>query len=131
MRFLSFVAVFMGFVVPGHLALAASTSFDAPEIEGPSVRMQATVDLPLEQLILGHGMHLNSLDEAKVKAAETGMYFAANNGLYQNDTEFKAAIIDSGPARSNAYMNLRFYGALLVFAAGCMMYLGLTVRRYP
>ena len=72
-----------------------------------------------------------ALDMFKNRADAAGnIFYAANEFRSKSDVIQTAAVADVGPAGLSD-MNVRFYGSLLIFAAGCMMWLGLAIRRNP
>ena len=131
MRVLSIACLMAVFVGHAQVADARPTLVDVPEQDKSTTYIRTHIDLPLADLLPGNYGHMSYLDKAKHKAALTGVYFASNDATQRNDAKFQDTVLDGAVAVSSAQMNTRFYGSLIIFAAGCMLYLGMTIRRYP
>lgn len=109
---------------------------EIPGLNPPAIDAQSIQALPVEHLIPATGYELYTFDSAKAEAEANGIFVATNTSV-QNDMKFGAGALEANVVTIGANagsldpMNLRFYGSLLIFAAGCIMYLGLTVRRHP
>lgn len=136
MRFAVFAAVtamFAGLTGPATAALDAVT---VPQMHPAPVSAQTLQHLPSEAMSLGDDIELSAIDRAKMLAETQGIYVAASqtvltDGKFAEATALEANVVTLQSLGHIDPMNLRFYGTLLIFAAGCMMYLGLTIRRHP
>ena len=93
---------------------------------------EAQIRIPVRDLAsTAGGSAYLALDAAKAKADEGHVFYAANEvaTAQKSDAIETAAVAEFGAPAID--MNTRFYGSLLIFAAGCMMWLGLAVRRHP
>lgn len=93
---------------------------------------EAQIRIPVRDLaVTAGGATYLALDAAKKQADEGLVFYAANEvaTAAKSDAIETAAVAQFGAPAID--MNTRFYGSLLIFAAGCMMWLGLAVRRHP
>lgn len=138
MRNQLFAAVTTVFTATLGLTGSASAALDGTsltDLSAPAPADQTSTHLPTSALALGEPVEAQRLDSAKNRAAQQGIYVAATDIVMTDgkftDTMLEANVVSFGAIQNADPMNLRFYGSLLIFAAGCMMYVGLTVRRHP
>jgi len=78
------------------------------------------------------GVAYLALDTYKARANVEGLVYAeADISTTKTDAMPTAAVAQIQAEQAARDMNYQFYGSLLVFAAGCMMWLGLSIRRNP
>lgn len=106
--------------------LFAKTSTDVPEPVQPHLNLpqqSMTVLLPTE----GFG-HL-AVDAVKQRANDM-VYMAANVGAAtKSDAVIEANVAQLQAEAAANNLNTQFYGGILIFAAGCLMWLGLLQQR--
>ena len=105
---------------------------DTIELNAERPASVAELRLPFADLAAATGTasHL-AIDKFKSQNERAGLFYAANELRSKSDAIQTAAVAEIGGSAQGVDMNVRFYGSLLIFAAGCMMWLGLAVRRHP
>ena len=114
----------------------ATPIYDQNLIDGltpPPARIVLPMGLALRDLVpTAGGIAYLALDSYKLRADTEGLvYAAADMPETKTDAMPTAAVAQLQAERTARDMNYKFYGSLLVFAAGCMMWLGLSIRRNP
>ena len=112
-------------------AAGAAALSDVPAATTDRAGAATTLDLPLEAMILDDRKRAFAVDRLKARADLKGISYASNEAAFETRIKREVTVVDASSAAAIDNMNVRFYGSLLVFAAGCLMYLGVTVRRYP